>query len=257
MRNRHILLLKKVGRDYLADLNKNYTLMKNFILLSILFASLFSCNTEVETEEVFDSNSFTKISLDAATFKVEEVLNKANTSSLYYIYKKAIWIKKGYAVMFSPKEKKMLVYNPKKYAVLQLENRLTLWTGEFSEYSGCNCDAGELCVNGVCKPSIFDDGLPEEPCGGACPEGSICMQGNCQIIETPCGGNCPEDHLCINGVCEPSSTESCKDCAPGDLCVNGQCIPDPCRDCEPGEICIDGNCSNLGDEEEIDQLIFY
>ena len=107
------------------------------------------------------------------------------------------------------------------------------------------------------KPSIFDDGLPEEPCGGACPEGSICMQGNCQIIETPCGGNCPEDHLCINGVCEPSSTESCKDCAPGDFCVNGQCIPDPCRDCEPGEICIDGNCSNLGDEEEIDQLIFY
>lgn len=229
--------------------------MKNFFLLSVLFTTLLSCNSDVETEEVFDTNSFTKLSLDNDIFKEENLQIKKGKSSLYYIYKKSIWIKKGYAIMFSPKEKKILVYNPKIYSVLLLDGRLTVWTEFFN--TSCNCKESELCVNGVCQSGVSDEGLPEPPCGGGCAPGSICVQGNCQVIEEPCGGACPQGTFCVNGACEPTQTGSCEDCKPGELCVNGQCIADPCEDCDADEICIQGNCSDFEDQDELEQLLFF
>jgi hypothetical protein len=109
--------------------------------------------------------------------------------------------------------------------------------------NGCP-NAGDVCVQGECKPNpcatvttcapgdyCLTDGTTPGVCAHACntpcPQGTSCQVGQCQ--PDPCAtASCPMGQACEGGACVPNK---CGDtgCEPGLLCQSGQCVDDPCR----------------------------
>lgn len=125
-----------------------------------------------------------------------------------------------------------------------------------------DCDAGLLCLDGICDNCKEDD---------QCPGGQVCSMGTC-VDDSECqvdddclpsercapdgvcrdrracvfDADCPDDELCFNGVC--TRAPECQvdlDCPEGQECVGGRCFLALCRgpeDCDDGEVCDAGEC---------------
>ncbi|MBU1218618.1 hypothetical protein KKF34_01080 [Myxococcota bacterium] len=141
-----------------------------------------------------------------------------------------------------------------------------------------DCDAGKICVDGVCENETpRDPGLNcliNEHCG----QNGVCINGECHapcVDSDDCGtaqvcgtsGICVDDpnpgtectintdcvdstDICINGVCHDSCTVN-SDCSnSNDRCDDGVCVPNDVarpmcytnNDCNGGEECVDGVC---------------
>jgi len=144
-------------------------------------------------------------------------------------------------------------------------------SGEFggacddSCYSNGCMNAGDICVNAMCKPDpclnigstcapgdyCFTDGSSTGTCARACtqpcPAGQVCsLQGQC--VTDPCAtASCSTGQTCRNGscvtdTCNQAVNPSAMPCPPGQLCYQGQCTDDPCRyvTCPDGSSCVSG-----------------
>jgi MYXO-CTERM domain-containing protein len=94
------------------------------------------------------------------------------------------------------------------------------------------CDAGKLCIAGVCKA----------PCDGVtCPGTQVCRIGRCT---DPCQGvTCGSDRVCDGGICVASC--KCRSCEDGKVCdTSGACVDSGCtnKTCATGEVCSAGAC---------------
>jgi MYXO-CTERM domain-containing protein len=110
----------------------------------------------------------------------------------------------------------------------------------------CNdlgCDAGKICVAGVCKTDkclgvvcqtnqACADGACIDLCGepGKCATNQRCVGGAC--VSDPCAGVfCNQDHVCnpATGKCQLDACLTIQ-CGAGYQCVptTGNCEPDPC-----------------------------
>lgn len=131
--------------------------------------------------------------------------------------------------------------------------------------SSAECDAGELCVAGDCRPegdicrSDVDCGAGRGCVDGACRPycasdaecgGGTCTDGRCDP-STECrdGLDCAEGEICLHGDCT-IGCETAADCAGDEVCELGACRPDVAprpfcvedADCAPGHPCVDGVC---------------
>jgi hypothetical protein len=84
---------------------------------------------------------------------------------------------------------------------------------------------------------------------GDCPDGQVCLEGQCLAQGIPCGpnGQCPAGQFCgVAGFCE-SGCASNDDCPPPSTCDRGQCrMPQACGrdlDCPASYVCEGGSCS--------------
>ncbi len=142
---------------------------------------------------------------------------------------------------------------------------------------GCNCYAGESCINAQCTPFGGD----EPPCidDDNCEDGEVCREGLCRpescVTREDCGGG--DCLVCQDGQCTapPPVCQGDDDCCVGYRCNFGTCIPvDPgctsdsnCLDPDfprcippdcfpeclsdidcplPGQICINTHCESPG-----------
>ncbi|MCA9540921.1 MAG: chitobiase/beta-hexosaminidase C-terminal domain-containing protein, partial [Myxococcales bacterium] len=130
--------------------------------------------------------------------------------------------------------------------------------------AGCNCDPGDICIDGRCRS-------PGDVCGapaldGLCPGGQICLGGLCTDVGAGCSvrnpnGICPVGEMCRGGACGPAdAATACNDnnvctedvfdpirnacghppafpaCDDGngctvDRCQDGRCFPEPIPGC--------------------------
>lgn len=125
--------------------------------------------------------------------------------------------------------------------------------------AGCadsaDCDAGGLCVEGVCTPCSADDQCISDAHYG---EGAVCEDGACipcDAGEDTCAclsnGMCDEGLQCTDEGCVPceDGVEQCPcdqgECAAGLACVEGLCVPVECTigadgcPCD-GDVCDEG-----------------
>jgi MYXO-CTERM domain-containing protein len=95
------------------------------------------------------------------------------------------------------------------------------------------CDAGEVCVRGICKA----------PCDDViCPYPTVCRVGKCV---DPCDGvTCGAGYVCEQGVCITAC--SCAPCSSSLACDEGtgHCVDPSCvgMTCDDGTHCVDGSC---------------
>jgi MYXO-CTERM domain-containing protein len=101
---------------------------------------------------------------------------------------------------------------------------------------GCQsvtCDAGKVCVGGVCKG----------PCDGVvCPYDQVCRVGACV---DPCAGlTCDQGQVCDGGICVGKC--DCQPCAASKACdaASGLCVDPAClgKTCGAGTHCAAGGC---------------
>ncbi|MHC4838533.1 MAG: Kelch repeat-containing protein, partial [Planctomycetota bacterium] len=120
----------------------------------------------------------------------------------------------------------------------------------------CNCRAGEICLDGICRG-------PDVVCGadlpdGLCANGQVCVAGRCVDEGAGCSpqnatGVCPVGQLCRNGGCEPFDGEAL--CDDENSCTTdgfdyafNRCVHVPVDgDCDDGngctmDRCVDGEC---------------
>jgi len=112
-------------------------------------------------------------------------------------------------------------------------------------YNDSDCDSGlivdGICQTEVCDSMIFTDGIcqieelqPEvevtgsEPelsqqASGGCGEGTILVNGVCQLAPTQASGGCGEGTVLVDGVCQLAPKESNDGCGEGTVLVNGVC----------------------------------
>ncbi|MFO0613012.1 MAG: MYXO-CTERM sorting domain-containing protein [Polyangiaceae bacterium] len=96
------------------------------------------------------------------------------------------------------------------------------------------CEAGKVCVGGVCKA----------PCDDVvCPFGEVCRNGSC--VDPCLGVTCDAaTQVCDAGVCVAKC--SCLPCSGGNACdsMSGHCVEAACvgKSCPTGEHCTAGNC---------------
>jgi len=101
------------------------------------------------------------------------------------------------------------------------------------------CPEGEVCVNGQCV---------SDPCAGIeCdPQTQFCRDGECRnVCSVETIGSCPECYYCYDGECVQDLC--CKiTCAEGNVCnpQTGQCEEDKCKgvDCPWPQECVNGEC---------------
>lgn len=129
--------------------------------------------------------------------------------------------------------------------------------------SDAECVGEQSCTKGVCAElaELDDNGelprvLAQQDCrlGSDCDAGSICLQGVCSP-QCRSDRDCAAGETCADGTCqapEPEVQCSCRedvDCAAGETCDGCACQPGPApeclvaADCEPGRRCLAGACS--------------
>ncbi len=99
------------------------------------------------------------------------------------------------------------------------------------------CAAGELCLDGLCRPA------PACAADPACPEGRICLAGRCAPPQCAADGDCAATELCLEQRCVEADCREDADCDEG-LCFENACQLGRCRaddDCPEG-LCIDTVC---------------
>lgn len=103
-----------------------------------------------------------------------------------------------------------------------------------------DCDAGSICLHGVCSPQCRSD--------RDCAAGETCADGTCQApepqVQCACREDvdCAADETCDGCACQPGPVPECvvaADCEPGMRCVAGVCscgcVDD--RDCPESRVC--------------------
>lgn len=142
---------------------------------------------------------------------------------------------------------------------------------EVCSYSGCSaiciprncyapgfeCDEGERCEDGVCRPDpCYDvecgdlqfcrEGQCFDSCSldNTCPEGQVCRDGEC--VEDLCHDvECTGGRICNpdTGQCEENDCEGVT-CPPPQVCIDGRCTDDPCSFivCPEGFECVGDTC---------------
>jgi len=147
--------------------------------------------------------------------------------------------------------------------------------------TGCtdasSCDAGFMCLAGVCTPPITEGCTSNAACGGD----SVCVDGACRpecAVDTDCGdgfrcstagacvvdtrprpfcsndSECMEGRVCRSGVCRTpcETSEQCRRfdvqfnvCSEESLCITTNEATSDCAtqsDCLTGQSCSDGIC---------------
>ncbi len=94
-----------------------------------------------------------------------------------------------------------------------------------------SCDAGLVCMQDYCVPSVCDDGTQGCAChdDGTCNESLTCENGTCVDASCPAGA---EGCACLEG----------NQCNDGLVCQNDLCIREGCVDGTEGCPCDNGNC---------------
>jgi hypothetical protein len=116
------------------------------------------------------------------------------------------------------------------------------------------CDAGTVCVAGVCQGPCMDVKCPYpqtclgtgcvDPCAGVmCDMGQVCEKGACITACTcaPCAAGLACD--AVSGACEDPSCAGVPPCGAGTHCAAGACV-DNCAGakCPSGQECTMGQC---------------
>ncbi len=126
---------------------------------------------------------------------------------------------------------------------------------------GDPCDAGLTVCNGSCV-NVLDDPNACGNCTTVCQAGDVCLNGVCSPGATPCPnpGDIDCNGFCVNGTADPANCGGCGVvCATGEECVGGACqaAQAPPVDCtsqglaDCGGVCIDtlndaANCGACG-----------
>ncbi|MCB9537416.1 MAG: putative metal-binding motif-containing protein [Myxococcales bacterium] len=108
-----------------------------------------------------------------------------------------------------------------------------------------HCDAGDVCVDGVCGP-----GQRAEVCNGLDDDGDGQVDEGLNCGQPGCADDaaCPPNAACIDGECVVACAADA-DCAdPGDVCINGLCTPRPCAGIDMDGDGADG-CSDCDDRD--------
>jgi MYXO-CTERM domain-containing protein len=139
-------------------------------------------------------------------------------------------------------------------------------SGEFGSICDDSCysngcpNAGEICVEGDCRPDpcanvttcapgdyCYTDGKSPGTCVKACPEpcqaGEKCSVNGMCVTDTCFGVSCPTGQACKGGACITNGCEVMNmTCEPGMLCFEGACIHNPCNNikCPEGWMCVNG-----------------
>ena len=98
-----------------------------------------------------------------------------------------------------------------------------------------DCDAGELCVQGLCVAE---------------PEAVLCVDGACLADGLRChrvNGVCEEDIGCLSDL-DCSATEACN--LPTHTCAVRCVAEDPAATCGPGQHCVESRCSDCADSSD-------
>jgi hypothetical protein len=119
--------------------------------------------------------------------------------------------------------------------------------GECVEIPDCvtntDCPACFVCEEGDCVPLV-------------CPDGRVCVDGNCEVACDCNNPNCPQGKVCVESPLGECYCKGCEgpcdddiDCGEGCICVNGVCTADPCFGaCSSGEDCPGTGCGCYGNE---------
>lgn len=110
-----------------------------------------------------------------------------------------------------------------------------------AEEPGCttsgDCPDGQVCVDGECV-----DQCPDVACtsDADCGEGCICNDSRCTSEECGHEDPCPEGKICLDGRCVECIIDG--QCPDGFECVNNQCVPKTADPPPPGN-CASYDCS--------------
>jgi hypothetical protein len=138
---------------------------------------------------------------------------------------------------------------------------------------GQTCDASGNCVPGGCVPSPETCNGLDDDCNGtvddgpdvSCPNGGVCLDGECTVAQCETGVDCADGKICKNGECIDGcapSMEVCDGtdndcdgtvdeggglslCPNGGTCVNGACMVIQCQanaNCPVNMLCKNGIC---------------